>query len=150
MSATPRGVRFHTKNGSTLRLIKNILFYASYDANFFELTPPDVLNILDTHLDASWPTEKILEPSEVDNFTQTLEISERVLSTLRWSSKNMYVGHLFSKIFLSMHSTVLLFSRTHFPRYVEHFEYPAWSYPTRNKFFIAILSQNLQPNIRNF
>ena len=63
---------------------------------FFELTPSDVLNILDTHLDASWPTEKILEPSEVDNFTQTLEISERVLSTLRWSSKNMYVGHVFS------------------------------------------------------
>ena len=68
---------------------------------------------------------KILEPSEVDNFTQTLEISERVLSTLRWSSKNMYVGYVFSKIFLSMHSTVLFFSRVQFPKYVEHFEYPS-------------------------
>ena len=107
---------------------------------FFELTPPDVLNILHNHLDASWPTEKILESSEVDNFTQTLEISERVLSTLNWSSRNMYVAYVLSKIFLSMHFTVLLFSRAHFPKYVEHFEYPSWCYPSRRKFCTDILS----------
>ena len=64
------------------------------------------------------PQKKNLELSEVDKFTQTLEISERVLSTLRWSSKNMYVGYVLSKTFLAMHSTVLLFSRVHFPKFV--------------------------------
>jgi len=126
------------------------IFFSTHPMSliFFELTPPDVLRILDTHLDASWHTEKILETPEVDNFTRTLEISERVLSTLRRSSKSMYVDYVLSKIFLSMHSTVLLFSRAHFPKYVEHFEYILWCYPTTRKFFTAILSQNLQPNIR--
>jgi len=49
---------------------------------FFELTLLDMLNILDIHVDVLRSTEKVLESSEVENFTQTSEISERVLSTL--------------------------------------------------------------------
>ena len=45
---------------------------------FFELTPQDVLNILHTHLGALRLTEKSLEKPEVENFTRTSEISERV------------------------------------------------------------------------
>ena len=114
MSAKPRRVRFHTKNVSNLRLIKNILFYALYHANFFQLTPLDVMNALHTHLGALRPTENILEPSEVENFTRTSEISDRVLSTLNWSSRNMYVTYVLSKTFLSMHSTMLPFSQAYF------------------------------------
>ena len=49
---------------------------------FFELTLLDVLNILDIHVDVLRSTKKVLEPSEVENFTQISEISERVLNTL--------------------------------------------------------------------
>ena len=41
-----------------------------------------VLNILDIHVDVLRSTEKVLEPSDVENFTQTSEISERILNTL--------------------------------------------------------------------
>ena len=64
---------------------------------FFELTLLDVLNILDITIDVLRSTEKVLEPSEVENLTQTSEISERVLST-----------YLLSKIFLSLYQQILL------------------------------------------
>ena len=49
---------FHAKSDSSLRLIKNILFYLFYELTFFERTPLDVSDAFTMYLDVIWWIKK--------------------------------------------------------------------------------------------
>ena len=96
-----RMTRFSLKNGSSLRLMENNLFYPSYDVTFFRAHSPECLKHFRYVYGCRMMHRKNLKATEIENFTRTSEISDSVLSTL-WNSLRVWTRADFLKLEFSI------------------------------------------------